>query len=848
MNRPLRADDPPRIGPFRLIGVLGGGGMGRVYLGRSPQGRTVAVKTARPELADDPHFRRRFAREVAAAQQVTGAFTAEVVAADPTADTPWMATGYVPGMSLTDAVSRFGPLPPPVVRLLVGGLVRALLAIHAAGLVHRDLKPSNVLLAPDGPRVIDFGIAHSAAHSALTHTQMSLGTPGYMAPEQVSGSGPPVTGAADVFALGAVVAYAATGSGPYGAADPQILLYRTVHEEPRLAELPDGLRPLAARCLVRDPAARPGLPELARELGPHGDGAYRQWLPGPVSHHLLALAGEILGTDTPDDPDRAADGADQAPASGGSAWPEPVDGTGTPATLEAPPTVNVSLPADGPPTARPTPEPPPTEASGPTSPDPPAPEEGGRSAGRGVGRRTVMVGLSAAGAVGGGGVLWLLRRRGGGAGGPADTPSGRDADPFRVSRTAPLEVITFDGAYDTEGLADPRDRYRERFPGARVALNRTQNVGNALRPRLSGGHPPDLFENVGPDRFDMLSLVRDGRLTELTALLDAPSVDDPDTTVRDSLRPGTVDAGRFRGRAVHGIAHAYNVVGIWYSDNTLRPHGWSYPATWDEMLAVCRAARRRGLAGWTFAADYPVYLAYAVLPFIGKIGGTAVLDAIDNLESGAWRHPAVRDALDAYSALGKDKLVLPGRPGFRQAQQAWAQGKALFLPEGSWLENETKPVRPAGFRLSVAGPSGLDRSDRLPFGTVWGMPSDLYAVPKRAPNAAGAQELLRIMLGRQAATGFTARTGTLSCVAAAGLPDGAPSGVVSADRALRAAGSRLLVNPRLTDWYPRLGSELGAALSDLVSGEAGAADTVRRIQRAADALAGDDSVPKYRHG
>ncbi|TGB14274.1 carbohydrate ABC transporter, N-acetylglucosamine/diacetylchitobiose-binding protein [Streptomyces palmae] len=490
--------------------------------------------------------------------------------------------------------------------------------------------------------------------------------------------------------------------------------------------------------------------------------------------------------------------------------------------------------------------------SGPADPDPSAADGSGHLAGRGVSRRTALLGLSAAGVAGAGTVAWLLHRGSAGAddsakGGPAGT-SGREADPFGVDPGASLEVVAFDGAYGTLALDYSRVQYRKRFPGARVTLGRTQRTRTTLGPRLSGGHPPDLFDNAGADRFDTLTLVRNGQLRDLTALLDAPSLDDPHTAVRDTLRPGTLDAGRFRGDGVHGIAYAYDVLGIWHSDTLFQEHGWAYPETWDAMLTLCREAKRQGLAGWTYAADYPVYLAYAVLPFIGKIGGTAVLDAIDNLESGAWRHPAVKHAFDAYSALGRDKLVLPGRPGFRQAQRAWVEGKALFIPEGSWLESETRPVRPTGFQFSVAGPSSLDRSDRLPFGTVWGSPSELFVVPKRAPNAAGAQELLRIMLGAQAAGRFTAQTSALSCVATAKLPDDAPSSVVSADRALRRAGTRLLVNPRLTDWYPGLAKELGAVLNELVTGETGVADAVLRVQRAADALARDSSVPKRRHG
>ncbi|GKQ36176.1 bifunctional serine/threonine-protein kinase/transporter substrate-binding domain-containing protein [Streptomyces sp. A012304] len=289
--RPLGKDDPTQIGPFRIIGLLGGGGMGRVYLGRAVDGRTVAVKTARAELADDRGFRTRFAREVAAAGRVGGPFVAAVVDAAPHDDMPWMATDYVPGVSLTDAVLDCGPLPAHVVRPLTAGLLHALTAVHAQGLVHRDLKPSNILLTTEGPRVIDFGIAYSAADTALTTTGTALGSPGFMAPEQLTMTGPKVTGAADVFALGGVVVFAATGTGPYGSADPQVLMYRTVHEEPRLGELPDDLRALAASCLAKDPDRRPALSELIARLGPPGP--YGDWLPEPLDVRLRRLSARL---------------------------------------------------------------------------------------------------------------------------------------------------------------------------------------------------------------------------------------------------------------------------------------------------------------------------------------------------------------------------------------------------------------------------------------------------------------------------------------------------------------------------------------------------------------------------
>jgi hypothetical protein len=267
-----------------VLGLLGEGGMGRVFLGSSPGGWPVAIKVIHAGLAADPAFRARFAHEVATARAVGGFYTAPVVDADTAAERPWLAVAYVAGPSLADAVSAGGPFPPLAVRRLGLGLAEALQAIHAAGVVHRDLKPSNVLLAADGPRVIDFGIARAAEHSSLTGTGTILGSAGYMAPEQVTGGqiGP----AADVFALGGVLTFAATGRGPFGEGRTEALVYRVVHAEPVLDGVLGPLRQVAARCLAKDPRHRPDPGQVIAALTaiPAPEPATGEnWLPEPVT-------------------------------------------------------------------------------------------------------------------------------------------------------------------------------------------------------------------------------------------------------------------------------------------------------------------------------------------------------------------------------------------------------------------------------------------------------------------------------------------------------------------------------------------------------------------------------------
>jgi eukaryotic-like serine/threonine-protein kinase len=256
----LQPGDPQLIGPYRLRGVLGTGGMGRVFLGASAQGRLVAVKVVHAGLAAEPTFRARFRREVEVARKVSGPFTAPLVDADVDGPVPWLATAYVAGPSLADVVAEGGPMPPGAVLELAAGLAEGLSAIHAAGVVHRDLKPSNILLARDGPRLIDFGISGASGATALTGTDLMIGSPGYMSPEQAEGSS--VGPSSDIFSLGAVLAFAVTGEGPFGPGSTVALIYRVIHRPADLTRVPGEVRGLIERCLVKDPALRPAACDL----------------------------------------------------------------------------------------------------------------------------------------------------------------------------------------------------------------------------------------------------------------------------------------------------------------------------------------------------------------------------------------------------------------------------------------------------------------------------------------------------------------------------------------------------------------------------------------------------------
>jgi eukaryotic-like serine/threonine-protein kinase len=390
---PLGAGDPRQVGRFTVLGLLGEGGMGRVFLGRSPGGRAVAIKVIRAGLASDPAFQARFSHEVAAARAVGGFYTAPVVDADTTGPHPWLAVAYVAGPSLLDAVMVSGPLPPSAIRRLGLGLAEALQAIHAAGVVHRDLKPSNVLLAADGPRVIDFGIARAAESSSLTRTGTIMGSAGFMAPEQIIGGD--VGPAADVFALGAVLTFAATGQGPFGEGRTEALAYRVVHAEPVLDWLPEPPRGLVARCLAKDPRQRPdpgGVITSLAAIPAAGPEAGEGWLPEPVErmvgqHQAVETAAMAMSPAPPTQPPREDVAAPTMPSYQPA---EPVPAAPVPAPVPAAP---VPAPAPPPPVV------PGPVVPGPVVPGPVVPGPGRRPRGWILGAVGLVVVLAVAGFV-----------------------------------------------------------------------------------------------------------------------------------------------------------------------------------------------------------------------------------------------------------------------------------------------------------------------------------------------------------------------------------------------------------------------------------------------------------------
>ncbi|MGW0884357.1 serine/threonine-protein kinase [Streptomyces sp. NPDC002671] len=472
----LRTGDPQRIGGYRLLARLGAGGMGQVYVARSDRGRTVAVKLVREELAQQEEFRARFRQEVEAARRVGGHWTAPVLDADTEAAVPWVATGYVAGPSLQQVVGHdHGALPERSVRILAAGLAHALQDIHAAGIVHRDLKPSNVLVTIDGPRVIDFGIARAMetlAGDGLTRTGSLVGSPAFMAPEQVRGDR--ITPACDVFCLGSVLAYAATGAMPFGDADSgaHALMFRIAQEEPDLSGVPEGIADLVRECLRKDPAARPGLATILERTGAEdtvAEGRSRDpWLPGALVAQLGRHAVQLLDAEDPLSASASGAGGAGGPGVGSGEHAAVGDGvSGPPVGDHVPTVVSGPAPPPGPPSMPPPPaygapggaygypqqsfgapaygypQQHPQQSYG-MPPYGPSPVEAPQEPARRSGRSTVLlVVVALIVALGAGGSVYALMNKGGGddKGGGAAGPA-----PTAVTTGAPPPSATTSGA------------------------------------------------------------------------------------------------------------------------------------------------------------------------------------------------------------------------------------------------------------------------------------------------------------------------------------------------------------------------------------------------------------------
>lgn len=419
---------------------------------------------------------------------------------------------------------------------------------------------------------------------------------------------------------------------------------------------------------------------------------------------------------------------------------------------------------------------------------------------------------------------------------------GDDAgNPFGVDGAAPLDVVIFDGGFGEEYAVAHQEIYNRAFPDAEITHLATQAIAETQMPRFSQTDPCDVLDNSGAQQIPMDSLVSDGELAELTPLLDAPSYDDPNVTVRETLRDGVLQMGTFNGE-VYALNYVFSAWTIWYDAKLFRDKGWTPPETWDEMLALCPQIQAEGIAPWTYAGQHPVYLYDMFLILAGRHGGVDVVKAIDHLEPDAWRHESVVKAAEAMHGLYTAGYILDGTPGIDhiQSQTAFNEREAAFLPCGSWLPNEQKAIAPEDFEYALMGVPYLEGSVQP--GLISAGGEEPFVVPKNAKNLPGAYEYLRIMLSQEGAQVFGDTVQAATVVKGVDLDNPAAQ---MTDALVSNPDD--LFQPRFRFWYTKMNEEVRPALGSLMSGESTPEQFIDRMQKVADETAADASIEKFTH-
>lgn len=465
---------------------------------------------------------------------------------------------------------------------------------------------------------------------------------------------------------------------------------------------------------------------------------------------------------------------------------------------------------------------------------------------RDVMKRATAVGLLAVPAVG----ALSSCATGGGEENKAEKGKKSADNPLSVKENAGLQAYIFNGGYDDKYARYVSDMYEKRYPKAEIDQKRTEKIATQTQPRLVKGDPPDVINNSGADDMNIAKLVKNKQVTDVTELLDAPSWDDENVKVRDTLVPGVVEMGQFGSDAVYQLNIAQTVYGIWYSEKMLSETlETEYPKTWDEMLAVCKKAKSKGISGWTYAGGHPRYMFFSMYAMFGQAGGREQLEAMDYLEPNAWKSDAVKSVFEAYEELLAKKYVLLGFDGEKahiESQTAWTKGKAVFLPNGSWVENEAKATTPKGFGMSVGATPSLDKGDAMPFGTLYAPPGEPFVIPEKARNRQGGMDWMRMMYSKKAARNFFREVSSMPAVK--GAIDGLdlPPGVDSSQKAVKAAGKNAVI-PFFKEWYSELfDDDFNSVAGKFMMGEMSVKQAMDAMQKAADRVAKDPDVDKIK--
>ncbi|MBO8191415.1 carbohydrate ABC transporter, N-acetylglucosamine/diacetylchitobiose-binding protein [Streptomyces oryzae] len=439
---------------------------------------------------------------------------------------------------------------------------------------------------------------------------------------------------------------------------------------------------------------------------------------------------------------------------------------------------------------------------------------------------------------------------GGGSDDKAEKGKKSAKNPLSVKEDAPLQAYIFNGGYDDKYARFVSDMYEKRYPKAKVDQKKTERIATQVQPRIIKGDPPDVVNNSGAEMMSISKLVKNKQVSDVTELLDAPSWDDPDVKVRDTLVPGVLEMGQFGSDACYQLNIAQTVYGIWYSDTMLREKlDAEYPKTWDDMLALCKKAKKKGMHGWTYPAGHPRYMFFSMYAMFGQAGGRKQLDAFDYLEPNAWKTDAVKQVFEAYEELLAKKYVLTGFDGKNahiEAQTAWTKGKAVFIPDGSWVENEAKDTTPKNFEMRVGATPSFDKGDPMPYGTLYAPPGEPYIIPAKASNRQGGLEWMRMMYSKKAAVNLFREVSSMPVVK--GAIDGMelPPGVKSAQQAVKAAGDNIVI-AFFKEWYADLWRvDFDEVVGKFMNGESSVKEAMNAMQKAADRTAKDPDVTKIK--
>ncbi|HEX6681172.1 MAG TPA: N-acetylglucosamine/diacetylchitobiose ABC transporter substrate-binding protein [Candidatus Limnocylindrales bacterium] len=430
----------------------------------------------------------------------------------------------------------------------------------------------------------------------------------------------------------------------------------------------------------------------------------------------------------------------------------------------------------------------------------------------------------------------------GGTGAQGDVSN---TNPLGVPEDKPLEAVIFKGGYGDQYAIDAEAVYKQKFAKAEIKHFGGQDLGKQLQPRFVAGDVPDVINNSGAGALAVAPLVDNGQLTDLTPLLDAPAIDGGGKKVRDTLLPGIVDQGSFKGKP-YLLYYTYTVHGLYYSKSLFVQKGWKYPTTWDEMISLCGEIKSAGgPSPWTYQGKNPSYMLTPLIMMAIKAGGAQTRKALDSLAPGAWQSEPVKAAARALYQLHEKGFIMPGTSGLThiQAQTYWAKGQAVFIPCGSWLESELGDVTPKGFDMVIASPPSLSKSDAMPQTAIRGMGNEAFIVPKQAKNPFGGMELIRILLSQSASKNFSKQTQTLTSLAGY-TPESAGTGLQSVRDALTASGDKTFIW-RYGTWYSKLQTEASNATAAMMTGEINPDQWADRCQKVADSLRNDPNVPKF---